>query len=221
MPFISFPCFTVLSRTSSSMLNKSMGVFALFLILGKNILSFIINYNISLIKLRNFPSISSFLRVFIMNGYGILSNVFFVSSDIIMIFLLACRKSVLNIHWRTDAESPILWPPDVKNWLFRKDPDAGKDWRQEEKGMTEDEMIGWHPWLDGPKFEQAPGVADRQGGLVCWSPWGCKESDTTEQLNWTELLVYHVVVFQSLSHVHCFVTPWTAACQASLSFAIS
>ena len=93
---------------------------------------------------------------------------------------------------RTDAEAetPILWPPDVKNWLTGKDPDVGKDWKQEEKGMTEDEMVGWHHWLDEHEFEKAPGVCDAQGSLVCCSPWGCKESDRTEQLNWTELIVY-------------------------------
>ena len=89
---------------------------------------------------------------------------------------------------RTDTEAPILWPPDAKNWVLEKDPDAGKDWRQEEKGMTEDEMVGWHHRLDRHEFEQAPGVGDGQGGLVCCSPWGRKESDMTEQLNWTESL---------------------------------
>ena len=74
-----------------------------------------------------------------------------------------------------EAETPILWPPDAKNWLTRKDCDAGKDWRQEEKEMTEDEMIGWHHQLNGPEFEQAPGVGDGQGRLACCSPWGCKE----------------------------------------------
>ena len=76
--------------------------------------------------------------------------------------------------------------PDVKNGFFGKDPDAGKDWRQEEKGTTEDEMVGWRHWLDGHEFEQAVGVGDRQGGLACCSPWGCNESDTTERLNWIE-----------------------------------
>ena len=92
---------------------------------------------------------------------------------------------------RTDAEAetPILLPPDAKNWLIGKDPDAGKDWRQEEKGMTEDEMVGWHYWLDGHEFEQAPGFGDGQGGLSCCSPWGCKESNMTEELNWTELTI--------------------------------
>ena len=65
-----------------------------------------------------------------------------------------------------------------------KDPDAGKDWKQEEKGMEEDEMVGWHHWLNGHEFEKAPGDGDGQGGLVCRSPWGLKESDTTEQLKW-------------------------------------
>ena len=90
---------------------------------------------------------------------------------------------------RTDAEAetPILWPPDAKNWLIGKDPDAGRDWGQEEKGMTEDEMVGWHHRLNGHEFGRTPGVGDGQGGQACSSPWGCKESDTTERLNWTEL----------------------------------
>ena len=70
-----------------------------------------------------------------------------------------------------EAETPILWPPDSKNWLTGKDPYAGKDWRQKEKGTTEDEMVGWHHWLDGYEFEQALGVGDGQGSLVCYSPW--------------------------------------------------
>ena len=87
---------------------------------------------------------------------------------------------------RTDAEAetPI---PDVKNWLNGKDPDAGKDWRQE-KGMTEDEMVGWHQRLDVHEFEQAPGGGDGQGSQAHCSPWGRKESDMTERLNWTELV---------------------------------
>ena len=86
---------------------------------------------------------------------------------------------------RTDAEAetPILWPLDVKNGLIEKDPDAGKDWRQEEKGMTEDEMVGWHHWLNGHEFEQVPGDGKGQGGLMCCSPWGHKEWDMTEWLN--------------------------------------
>ena len=85
---------------------------------------------------------------------------------------------------RTDAEAetPILWPPDVKNWLIRKDADPGDDWRQE-KGMTEDEMVGWHHRLNGHEFEQAPGDGEGEGSLACCSAWGHKESDTTEWLN--------------------------------------
>ena len=88
--------------------------------------------------------------------------------------------------WRTDAkaEAPILWPPDEKSWLIEKDPDAGKDWRQEEKGATEDEMVGWHHQLNGHEFEQALGVGDGQGSLVCCSPWGRKELDMNGGLNW-------------------------------------
>ena len=84
-----------------------------------------------------------------------------------------------------EAEVLILGPPDVKSWLIWKDPDAGKDWRQE-KGTTEDEMVEWHHRLNGHEFEQGPAVGDGQGGLACCNPWGRKESDTTEQLNWTE-----------------------------------
>ena len=93
---------------------------------------------------------------------------------------------------RTDveAETPILWPPDGKSWLILKDPDAGKDWGQEEKGMTEDEMVGWHHQLNGHGFGWTLGVGDGQGGLVCCGSWGHKESDTTERLNWTELKVF-------------------------------
>ena len=86
---------------------------------------------------------------------------------------------------RTDveAEAPILWPPDAKSWLIGKDPDAGKDWGEEEKGTTEDGVVGWHYQLSGHEFEQVPGDGEGQGSLVCCSPWGFKESDTTEQLN--------------------------------------
>ena len=86
-------------------------------------------------------------------------------------------------HFKTS----IFWPPDVKTWLIGKDPDAGKDGRREEKGMTEDEMVGWHHRLDEHEFEQAPGIGDGQGGLACCSPWGCKELEVTEWLNWTVL----------------------------------
>ena len=85
------------------------------------------------------------------------------------------------------AETPVLWPPRAKSWLTGKDSDAGRDWGQEEKGTTEDEMAGWHHWLDGRESEWTPGVVDGQGGLACCDSWGHKESDTTERLNWTGL----------------------------------
>ena len=102
------------------------------------------------------------------------------------------NQSILNQSWifigttGAKAEAPMIWPPDVKNWLLRKDRDAGKDWRSEEKGTTEDEMVGWHHQLNGHEFEQALGVGDRQGSLVCCSPWSHRESGMTEWLNWTE-----------------------------------
>ena len=87
---------------------------------------------------------------------------------------------------RIDAEAkiPAFWPPDVKSWLIWKDLDDGKDWGQQEKGMTEDEMVGWHHQLNGHEFGWT--LSDGQGGLACWGSWGRKESETTEQLNWTE-----------------------------------
>ena len=97
------------------------------------------------------------------------------------------------IGW-TDAEAPILWPPGAKNWLIRKDPDAGKDWRWEQKGLTEDVMVGWHHQLDGHEFEPALGVGDGQGGLACCSPWGCRVRHdwVTELMNWTDLPCFFV-----------------------------
>ena len=83
-----------------------------------------------------------------------------------------------------DAKAPVLWPLDAKNWVIRKDLDARKDWRQQEKGTTENEVVGWHHRLYGPKLERTLGVGDGQGSLACCSPWGHKESDTTEWLNW-------------------------------------
>ena len=122
-------------------------------------------------------------------------------------FELWCWKRLLRVPWtvrrsnpkgnqswifigRPDAEveATILWPPAAKNWLTGQDLDARKDWGQEEKGMTEDDMFGWHHWLDGHEFQQAPGIGDGQGSLACCSPWGRIESDTTERLNWTENL---------------------------------
>ena len=94
---------------------------------------------------------------------------------------------------RTDAEAPILWPPDGKSWLI------GKDWGKEEQAVTEDKMIGWHYWLNGYEFEKALGVADGTGSLVCCSPWGCKESNRTEQLNCTELILDVLLLRNNLS----------------------
>ena len=100
----------------------------------------------------------------------------------------------VNQSWifieRTDVEveAPIIWPADAKNWLIGKDPDAGKDWRQEEKKTREDEMVGCYHRLNEHEFKQAPGVGDGQGSLVCCGPWGCKELDTTERLKWTEYM---------------------------------
>ena len=89
-----------------------------------------------------------------------------------------------------EAEAPILWLPDVESWFIWKDLDAGKYWAGGE-GVTEDEIVGWHHWLNGHEFEWTTGVGDGQGGLVCCSPWGRKESDTTERLKWTELYIIH------------------------------
>ena len=123
------------------------------------------------------------------------------------VFELWCWRRLLRVPWtawrsnlskgdqswvffgRTPAkaETPVLWAPHAKSWLIGKDSDAGRDWRQEEKGTTEDEMAGWHNWLDECEFGWTPGVGDGQGGLACCSSWGCKESDMSKQLNWTEL----------------------------------
>ena len=119
------------------------------------------------------------------------------------------NQSILkgNQSWmftgRTDAkaETPILWPPDAKNRLIGKDPDAGEDWRQE-KGTTEDEMVGWHHQLNGHEFEQDLGFGDGQGSLACCSLWGHKESDMTEQLNWAELNAL-LCPFKALGSAFC------------------
>ena len=112
--------------------------------------------------------------------------------------------------WRTDveAEALIFWPPDAKKWLIGKDSDAGRDWGQEEKGTTEDEMAGWHHWLDGHEFEQAPGVGDGQGGLACCSPWVSKSR--TQLSIWTELSTsscpfqFHLYVCVSIYRICVF-----------------
>ena len=113
---------------------------------------------------------------------------------------------------RTDAEAEALrlWPLDVKNWLTGKDPDAGKDWRQEETGTTEDEMVGWHHWLNGHESEQAPGVDDGQGSLACCSSWSGKGSDTTKLLNRTYLTFSLAILSAFLWVLHvCSLTCWS------------
>ena len=107
-------------------------------------------------------------------------------------WVLIWRNKLIQIDFgRTvaKAETPILWPPHAKSWLIGKDSDAGRDWGQEEKGTTEDEMAGWHHRLDGHEFGWTPGVGDGQGGLACCSSWGRKELDTTEWLNWTPIFI--------------------------------
>ena len=108
-----------------------------------------------------------------------------------------------------EAETLVLWPPHVKSWLTGKDPDAGRDWGQEEKGMTEDEMAGWHHRLDGQECEWTLGVGDGQGGLACCNSWGCKESDTTEWLNWIDICLgnkpkYLLCLFLSGKAIHVY-----------------
>ena len=128
---------------------------------------------------------------------NILVRVQIRKTEVISIFycLSICLRVKGEQSWvfigRTDAEAetPILWPPHAKSWLIGKDSDAGRDWGQEEKGTTEDEMAGWHHRLDGHEFEWTPGVGDGQGGLACCNSWGRKESDMTwaTEMNWTEL----------------------------------
>ena len=115
--------------------------------------------------------------------------------------LSVLEESVLVVHWNDwcKAKTPILWPPNAKSWLIWKDPDAGKDWRQEEKGTTEDEMVGWHHQLDGHEFEQAPAVGDGQGSLACCSPWGQKQLDTSGWLNCTELITNIICINTTMS----------------------
>ena len=116
---------------------------------------------------------------------------------------------------RTDAkaETPILWPPDAKSWLIGKDSDAGRDWGQEEKGTTENEMAGWYHRLDGHEFEWTSGVCDGQGDLACCNSWGGKELDTTEWLNWTEESYSHQIKTSILLTQLCFFPIWLTYCQ--------
>ena len=107
------------------------------------------------------------------------------------------------------AETPVLWPPHVKSWLIGKDSDSRRDWGQEEKGTTEDEMAGWHPWLDGRESQWTPGDGDGQGVLACCDSWGRRESDTTERLNWTEQKVEANKLHLSCLEHSAWKIPWT------------
>ena len=115
--------------------------------------------------------------------------------------IVKCPDQSWVFFGRTDAEAetPIFWPPHAKSWLIGKDSDAGRDWGQEEKGTTGDEMAGWHHRLNGHESRWTPEVGDGQGGLACCDSWGRKDSDTTEQLNWTAML--HITII-SQSHFH-------------------
>ena len=126
-----------------------------------------------------------------------------------------CRYLKLSIalvqkgrsNWsRNDAkaETPVLWPLHAKSWLIGKDSEAGRDWGQEEKGMTEDEMAGWHRWLDGHESQWTPGVGDGQGGLACCDSWGRKESDTTERLIWSDLILKTNLKCSLWTSSYCF-----------------
>ena len=130
------------------------------------------------------------------------------SDSLVSLSCMICIKVFQPVHSEGDqsrvffgrndaeAETLVLWPPHVKSWLTGKDSDAGRDWGQEEKGTTEEEMAGWHHWLDGRESGWTLGLGDGQGGLVCCDSWGHKESDTTERLNWTELNFHTNLEFQ-------------------------
>ena len=123
---------------------------------------------------------------------------------------------------RTDveAEIPKLWLPDVKSWVIWKRPSAGKDWEQEEKGTTEDEMVQWHHRLEGHGFWWTPGVGDGQGGLACCSSWGRKKSDTTERLNWTEINK-NKMKQNKMNIYNCGITLFWTATRSVLTFSFA
>ena len=126
------------------------------------------------------------------------------------VFVSYVKKLWYRVYARrtdAEAETPILWPPHAKSWLIGKDPDAGKGCGQEEKGTTEDEMVGWHHWLDGHEFGWTLGAGDGQGGLVCCDSWGRKDSETTERLNWltdwlTEML--YMFIYSHTKYINIF-----------------
>ena len=148
------------------------------------------------------------------NPWGTVLESFSAGDHIGMLFLLY-HKEIQPVHSEGDqprdlfgrneakAETPVLWPPHAKSWLIGKDSDAGRDWGQEEKGTTEDEMAVWYHWLDGHESQWTPGVGDGQGGLACCDSWGRKESDTTERLIWSEL----ILLFLWYASFPLFLTP--------------
>ena len=111
-----------------------------------------------------------------------------------------------------EAESPVLWSTDVKNWLHRKDSDAGKDWRWEKKRTTKDEMIEWHHWLDGHEFEQSPGIGDRQGSLAFYSQWSHKESDMTALLIWIYIWIYPYIHISIYLYLYIYISIYIYPC---------
>ena len=159
-----------------------------------------------------------FKNLFLVTFYEIATHPTWCPLALLYCFIaLIISNRVRDQSWvfigRTDAEAetPILWPLHAKSWLIGKDSDAGRDWGQEEKGTAEDEMGGWYHWLNGHEFEWAPGVGDGQGGLACCDSWGRKESDMTEQLNWTELIAYLFIIMYLfwLLFIACY--SWTKA----------
>ena len=127
-----------------------------------------------------------------------------------------CSLEGLKFLPIVEAEAPILWRPDAKSWLIWKDPNAGKDWGEEEKGTTEGEMVGWHHQLNGHGFGWTLGVGDGQGGLVCCSSWDHKESDMTEWLNWTETEVFQQYFIHTQYLYDCLIIPSTQNCSEFL-----
>ena len=126
-------------------------------------------------------SVASFTNPF-SQFIGCLFILFMVSFSVQKLMSLISSHGT-NRRTDVEAETPLLWLSDAKNWLIGKDPDSGNDWRQEEKGVTEDEIVGWHHRLNGHEFEHTLGAGEGQGSLASWGPWGCKEEDMTWQLN--------------------------------------
>ena len=133
------------------------------------------------------------------------SQILSLSHLLLKFHVIYLEIKILNreVYPDAKAETPVLWPPHVKSWLIGKDSDAGRDWGQEEKGTTEDEMAGWHYWLDGRESGWTPGVSDGQGGLACCDSWDRKELDTTERLIWSDL-IHHPSVHLLLVIQHLF-----------------